>query len=210
MHNLYKDWKTVADSYFEKALSLAILIVLFAFLVSPKLTMKAYERPAEIETEAFEIPPDIKEPPKPPEQVREPKIELLINEDIDDDIDDDIPIVATIASTTFKAFEDAPAPVRGKTDPFQVYDDPPEYISQVRPKYPDRARKLGIEGDVVLEVEVFADGNVGDVRVIKSLFPTLDAEAVKAVRQWKFSPAKNGGVAVPVFVTFPVAFSLEN
>ena len=38
------DWEDVASSYYEKALSLAILLVLFAFLVSPKFEVKPFKR----------------------------------------------------------------------------------------------------------------------------------------------------------------------
>ncbi len=66
MERKYQDWKDVANSYYDKAFSLAILLILFAFLVSPNIEIKAYK--AEVKTtEAIEIPPEIKEKIKPPE-----------------------------------------------------------------------------------------------------------------------------------------------
>lgn len=100
----------------------------------------------------------------------------------------------------------------GKTLKFVVYDDPPVPIKQIRPIYTDLARRSGIEGDVWLEVEVLADGTVGAIEVKKSLLSGpggLDEAAIKAVRQWKYSPATSGGKPVACWVTFPVSFSLD-
>ncbi len=69
-----------------------------------------------------------------------------------------------------------------------------------------------IQGEVILEVEVFADGTVGAIEVRKSLMSGpggLDEAAIKSVKQWIFQPAKSSGRAVAVWVTFPVTFTLE-
>jgi TonB family protein len=53
------------------------------------------------------------------------------------------------------------------------------------------------------------DGTVGDVNVTRSLDTKyLDAEAVKAVKQWTFKPGMKDGKAVPVLVTIEMAFTL--
>ncbi|MCK4694160.1 MAG: energy transducer TonB, partial [Candidatus Cloacimonetes bacterium] len=103
--------------------------------------------------------------------------------------------------------------VLGKTSKFQIYEDEPVPIKQVKPEYPQFARNAGIEGEVWLEVEVFTDGSVGAIEVRKSLMSGpggLDEAAIKAVKQWEFSPAKSGGKPVACWVTFPVRFSLTD
>ena len=77
------------------------------------------------------------------------------------------------------------------------------------PEYPDWARKARIQGQVLLEVEVLEDGSVGAVEVVKSLLYELDELAVKAVRQWKFKPARAQGQPVAVWVRLPISFRIE-
>ena len=67
------DWKDIAESYYDKSVSLAILILLFAFIVSPKIEVKPYDRTINI-IDAVDIPPEIKERIKPPEET----VDLLL------------------------------------------------------------------------------------------------------------------------------------
>jgi TonB family protein len=53
-----------------------------------------------------------------------------------------------------------------------------------------------------------AEGKVRDVKVIKSLDPGLDKQALAAVRTWKFEPATKDGKAVAVHLKAEVAFKL--
>jgi protein TonB len=85
----------------------------------------------------------------------------------------------------------------------------PDLLREVRPDYTDDARRLGIEGDVVLEIIVRADGSVGDIRVVEGLRGGLDRRAVEAVKQWRFSPARRYGVPVDVVVEVAVEFKLR-
>ncbi len=207
------DWKDIADSYYDKSVSLAVLILLFAFLITPKFEVKPFERVIK-ETKAIDIPPEIKEKIKPPEETIKPKVEIIIDDDFEDDEDDDIEIIDTIESTSLDPYEevvDAPAQF-GTTSKFVVYEDPPVPIRRIPPEYPAFAKNSGIEGDVVLEVEVFEDGSVGAVNVLKSLLPGpggLDEAAIKAVKQWEFQPAKSGGKPVAVWGVTTVSFTLD-
>ncbi|MFI5365403.1 MAG: TonB family protein [Candidatus Binatia bacterium] len=89
--------------------------------------------------------------------------------------------------------------------PFQ-----PVAISAVRPEYPPLARLRGIEGQVVLEAILTADGHVEpDITVVQSI-PPLDTAAIAAVRQWRFRPARDrNGVPVRVTLRVPVRFVLR-
>jgi protein TonB len=69
--------------------------------------------------------------------------------------------------------------------------------------------KAKIQGDVVMDAVVAADGTVRAVRVTRSLDRGLDDEAVKAVRQWTFEPATRDGRAVPVTVAVVMNFRLR-
>lgn len=211
MQNKIHDWKDVASSYSEKAFSLAILLVLFAFLVSPEIEVKTYEATVTV-TEAIDIPPEVRERIEPPEETVRPVVEIVIEDDLEADADEDLEFVETIDVTTLDPYEQPPDFEAGTTPRFVPYEDPPQPIYNPRPRYTDFARRSGIEGRVVLNVEVFADGTVGAVEVVQSLMPGpggLDEAAVRAIRQWEFEPAKSGGKPVSVWVTFPVEFRLN-
>lgn len=87
--------------------------------------------------------------------------------------------------------------------------DPPTLLREVKPAYTDEARRRAIEGNVVLQIIVRADGSVGDVRVVQTLAAGLEQRAVDAVRQWRFSPAHHQGAAVDVQVEVSVGFSMK-
>ncbi len=87
---------------------------------------------------------------------------------------------------------------------------PPQVVSRVAPDYPEAARRRGIEGLVLLEAVLDAEGRVAhDVAVLRSV-PDLDAAAVAALRRWRFRPARDEtGRAVPVILEVPIRFVLR-
>ena len=87
----------------------------------------------------------------------------------------------------------------------------PEVIEYTTPPlYSDEARDRGIEGIVLLEVRVSADGHPGSLRVEKGLGFGLDENALLAVREWKFSPGQRSGKPVETTTEVRVEFSLRN
>lgn len=86
---------------------------------------------------------------------------------------------------------------------------PPGLQKEVKPIYSEEGRRRGVEGDVLLEVVVRADGTVGSVRVVRGLGAGLDDRAADAVRQWRFSPARRLGTPVDVLVEVAVEFRLR-
>jgi TonB family protein len=87
---------------------------------------------------------------------------------------------------------------------------PAAYQEAPPPAYPAAAREQGLEGVVVLNVEVLATGRVGEVQVaVSSGARVLDETAVAAVRGWTFTPARQGGRAVDSLVEVPVRFALS-
>jgi TonB family protein len=86
----------------------------------------------------------------------------------------------------------------------------PIVIKQVRPKYTGEALRDKIQGTVVLEAVVMADGCASQFRVVKSLDPGgLDEEAVAAVKQWRFEPGRLGGTPVDVLVLIMLDFTIR-
>ncbi len=207
----FTDWKDVANSYYEKAISLAILLLLFSFLVSPKIEVRPYVAEIRV-TEAIEIPPEIRERIEPPAELMRPPVEIIIDDDLMGD-DDDLEIVETIDRTVLDPYEVVQRPPGiGETPRFVIYEDPPIPVRKVEPDYPTFARRSNIQGQVILEVEVLRDGTVGAVNVLRSLMAGpggLDESAVRAVKQWEFTPAKSGGQPVAVWARIPIDFTLE-
>jgi TonB family protein len=87
--------------------------------------------------------------------------------------------------------------------------EPPRLLREVKADYTEDARRAGIEGDVVLEIVVRADGSVGEVSVQRGLNRGLDQRAIAAVRQWRFAPATRHGAPVDVIVEVGVQFKLR-
>jgi protein TonB len=85
---------------------------------------------------------------------------------------------------------------------------PPQRIHHVVPRYPTFARDARVQGLVILEATISEDGSVRDVHVLRGN-PLLDNAAVDAVRQWRFTPTRLNGQAVPVVMTVTVSFSLN-
>ena len=84
-----------------------------------------------------------------------------------------------------------------------------EYLSE-NTRYPEGLGESCIQGRVILTFVVERDGSISDVKVVRSLDPLLDKEAVRVVSSMpKWIPGKQNGVAVRVKYTIPVTFRLK-
>ena len=104
------------------------------------------------------------------------------------------------------------------SDVFEIVEEMPEFpggvsgfmqfiIDNIR--YPEAAQKNGIQGRVVCGFVVNKDGSISDIQVIRGVDPLMDEEAVRVVNMMpKWTPGKQGGIAVAVRVTIPVPFRL--
>jgi TonB family protein len=105
---------------------------------------------------------------------------------------------------------DGPTPPRRESErvtPGRIKQ--PTKTRDVRPRYPPAAQDARVQGMVVAEALLSAAGCVTKVKVLRSVHPLLDFEAVRAVSQWRFTPTRVNGVAVPVIMTVTVNFTLE-
>lgn len=84
----------------------------------------------------------------------------------------------------------------------------PQKVREVNPVYPPIALSARIQGIVILEATIGADGRVVNARVLRSV-PMLDQAALDAVAQWEYTPTMLNGVAVPVIMTVTVSFTLR-
>lgn len=95
------------------------------------------------------------------------------------------------------------APVRAGGDVRE-----PRKVQHVAPVYPPAALAARVQGMVIVEAVIAPDGSVRDARVLRSQ-PLLDAAALDAVRQWRYTPTLLNGTPVPVIVTVTVNFTLQ-
>lgn len=85
----------------------------------------------------------------------------------------------------------------------------PTLLTQVRPTYTTDALRNRIQGTVALEAIVRRDGVADAIRVIRSLDPGLDAQAIHALRQWRFRPGRLGDTPVDVLVSVVIDFTIR-
>jgi len=160
--------------------------------------------------QSIDIPPEVRKKIKPPKEVK-PVIPLTVEES-EISADEDIEEVETIGPTTLDLQKPPPVRKKGTTPKFVIHETEPIPLpGNPEPKYTDFARSAGLEGSVTIRAEVFGDGSVGAVAVVKSLQSGeggLDEQAVQAVSKWRFIPAKNQGKPVAVWVVFDIEFKL--
>ena len=188
---------------FEKALILSLAIHLFIFLTYTEVEVKPYETIAkQVVVEVQDIPEtqQLKKLPPPPR----PSVPI-------ESESEDLPEDVTIETTDLRVDVAPPPPPPPMADEFVAYDTPPKLIRLVKPKYPDIARKAGIEGMVILKILVDVDGKVIDARVLKPLGNVgCDEAAVKAAKKCLFEPALQRDKPVKVWVSYPVRFILKD
>ena len=84
-----------------------------------------------------------------------------------------------------------------------------EYLAK-NVKYPAEAEKAGIVGRVIATFVVDKDGSISNAKVVRSVHPALDAEALRLIKGMpKWTPGKENGEAVSVRFTVPISFHLQ-
>jgi protein TonB len=217
--------RTFVLSFFVHTLAIAMAMVVRIFAttelpdppVSTKFTMTA----------AAEMP-DVPPPPPRPTQSAAPtsnqsavplKAPDTIAPEVPRDVPDAIPegtgVIAGPPGDSVVGEIGPPPPPRVVTpprpqDPIRPGGNirPPQKVHHVAPIYPPIAQSARVSGIVILEALIAEDGSVRGVKVLRSV-PLLDASAMEAVRQWRFTPTLLNGVPVQVIMTVTVNFNLN-
>lgn len=107
----------------------------------------------------------------------------------------------------------APAPVvEAPVDELMVVGQgvaPPVRIHFVEPRYPEVARRAGVEGAVILRLVVDRHGETHSIEVLKGLPFGLTESAIAAVERWRFEPSTFRGRPVDVLYTLTVRFGVR-
>ena len=99
-----------------------------------------------------------------------------------------------------------PQPKKGAAK--ELPTTPVEILVKPKPNYTEEGRKLKIEGEVRLNVEFTATGQVRVIRILQGLGHGLDEQAVRAAEQIKFKPAQREGMPVDSTATLHIIFQL--
>ena len=93
----------------------------------------------------------------------------------------------------------------------EVMPEPIGGMSAIQKKviYPEIAKKAGVEGKVYIKTFIDEKGNVTKTEILKGIGSGCDKAAIKAVKETKFTPAKQRGKLVKVQVVVPIMFKLN-
>ncbi|HSN55475.1 MAG TPA: TonB family protein [Candidatus Sulfomarinibacteraceae bacterium] len=107
--------------------------------------------------------------------------------------------------------EPPPAAVPPPAEPVRVGGKvaPPELLFEVEPRYPEAARRAGIQGVVILDLVIDTAGAVESVTVLRGLPLGLTQSAVDAVSEWRFAPSTLHRQPIRIRYTLTVRFTLE-
>ena len=131
----------------------------------------------------------------------------------------DIKVVEQDDIVTMEGEVEASAQESPADDAFDVVEQMPEYPGGPKAlmeflnnnvQYPAEAEKAGIQGRVIATFVVEKDGSISNAKVVKSVDPLLDAEALRvigAMPNWK--PGMQNGKVVRVKYTVPLSFHLD-
>ncbi|UCG29416.1 MAG: energy transducer TonB [candidate division WOR-3 bacterium] len=199
-----RDHKMMYGVYLRAGLLSSLILFILAFLFVPYADPEAYKLKREIVTMVEEISAQMDKYEEPPPLER-PKVAVEAESEVAEEA------VETIADTEFEEdlIRTMPTGPDIEIVPYYKVEVKPKPIFQQKPRYPDLARRAGIEGQAVVKALVDIDGSVMDVQILKSSGnQMLDESALVAARKWKFSPAKQRDKYVRVYVSIPINFRL--
>ena len=157
-----------------------------------------------------EMPPP---PPRPPVPVEVPD-DMILEEDFEMDatLDLDAPLAELPPPPPLpqpEQAEEVPEP-----EIFVIVEEMPTLIGglaglQQKIHYPEMARRAGVEGRVILQFVVDEEGRVTDAVVLRGIGGGADEEALRVLRQARFTPGRQRGVPVRVRMTLPVVFKIR-
>jgi protein TonB len=160
-------------------------------------------------------------PPPPPPPMEQPIIqeipdEVKIEEKIDVNFDVDVKETTVIKEIVISEKVVVEEKADAIFDVVETQPNPPggmsgwnKYLSE-NLKYPTQARRMGVEGSVILVFVINTDGSIQDVEVLRGIGGGCDEEAIKIVKNApKWEPGKQRGRAVRTRMRLPIRFKLS-
>jgi periplasmic protein TonB len=213
------DLRNFYNLYLQVGLILTLFIMIVMFRANLDLDgniefnvqeQETIEMEEIVQTEQVTKPPP---PPRPPVPVEVPNDEIIDDMDLNLDASLDLDMALDLPPPPPAAkqvvIEDEEPEI------FLVVEEDPELIGgleglQRSIRYPEIARKAGIEGRVFVQFVVDEKGNVINPVVTRGIGGGCDEAALEAVRKAKFKPGKQRGKPVKVQYSLPVTFRLQN
>lgn len=160
-----------------------------------------------VQTKQEEKPPA---PPKPQAPVEVPNDEIIEDESINLDAELNTNRAADIPPPPEEEEEE-----NSDEEVFVMVEHMPKLKGGLKSiqkeiKYPNMARKAGIEGRVYVQFVVTPKGNVENAKVVRGIGGGCDKEALRVVRDANFRPGMQRGNPVPVRMSLPVVFQLQD
>jgi protein TonB len=195
-------------------ISLSIVIIAFKFFPHIQSSGKIMQAPQEL-FKVQDVSASVQSKPLPPPPAARPQIivatpsdevlkdveigssELDVNQQVAPPPQEMRNSGASEEPQYFVAVEEMPKPIGGI-----------EAI-QKNIKYPEIARRAGIEGTVYVMAYLDEHGNVVNAEIVRGIAGGLDEAAINAVKLTKFTPGKQRGRPVRVKVVIPIKFVLE-
>lgn len=204
------DLKLEYSNVLQMSVIIAIAMTIIAFRYLPDWEgppLIVVEDQEIVDIEDIDVTRQEERPPPPPR----PPIPIESMADVIDDLD--------FSWSELDVFEDVPPPPPPKVEEaeeeqfFLAVEEMPEIIGgiesiQRRVRYPELAKRAGVEGTVYIFAFVNTEGNVVRVEIVNDPGAGLGESAAEAVRQAKFKPGRQRGQPVPVRISIPVHFRL--
>jgi protein TonB len=160
-------------------------------------------------------------PPPPPPPMEQPVIqeipdEVKIEEKIDVNFDVDVKETTVIKEVVITEAVVKEEKADEIFDVVETQPNPPggmsgwnKYLAD-NLKYPTQARRMGVEGTVIVVFVINTDGSIQDVEVLRGIGGGCDEEAVKVVKNApKWEPGKQRGRPVRTRMRLPIRFKLS-
>lgn len=203
--------------YYTVFLEIGAIVILLLFIVAMKVEFESVKTEVNLvqeqevvemediaQTEQEEVPPP---PPRPQVPVEVPNDEIIEDQEINLDADLDLDQKLEMpdppkeeeedTENFFVAVENMPEMKGGQQ---WLYDNI---------KYPEMARKAGIEGRVVVQFVVNKNGKAENFQILRSIGGGCDEAAIDVIKKAEFTPGSQRGTPVPVQMALSVVFQLR-
>jgi protein TonB len=202
------DLRAAHRKVFEASLIVSLVLVIAAFKFFPDVQASGPIEVIEPPPPIVLATPPVTRPETPPPPARPP----VVIEAPPDEIIEDFPFDTGLNPNS--NVPPPPPPVGGDEKWYEAVATPPEpadgYAAlQALVVYPEMARKIGIEGTVVILAYVEKNGTVSRTEVVKGIGFGCDEAAAKAVEKTKFIPGLQGEKPVRVKIALQVRFKLR-
>ncbi|MDX1637014.1 MAG: energy transducer TonB [Balneolaceae bacterium] len=204
-------------TYYPIILQSGLIVVMLIFLAATKVDFQGEQSNVDlteeqevvkmeeiVQTKHQEKPPP---PPRPPVPVEVPNDEIVEDQIID--INAELNLDEKLETPPPPAMEEE------EEDFFVVVEQMPQLkggLASIQQcvNYPEKARRAGIEGRVIVQFIVNEEGGVEDPQVVRGIGAGADKEAIRCVQNADFIPGRQRGNPVRVQFTVPVIYNLTS